>query len=129
MTVLLENIDPMGHDHRMAWQIIQIIYSHRQLIRSDADIRASLVYHNISNILTRIHRRYIHEIDTVNTFGRSPLTPHVLSMFMVISDEMRKYFAIRVCTGYYRVGHSPLFLYYELLILTLIYKSFKKVHF
>ena len=50
-----------------------------------------------------------HEIDTVNTFGRPPLTPHMLSTFTVISDETRKYFAIRVCTGYYRVGHSPLF--------------------
>ena len=56
-------------------------------------------------------RRYIHEIDTVNTFGMPPLTPCVLSTFTVISDETRKYFAIRVCTGYYRVGHFPLILY------------------
>ena len=56
-------------------------------------------------------------IDTVDTFRRSPLTPHVLSAFTVISDETRKYFAIRVCTGYYRVGHSPLILYYELLLI------------
>ena len=63
-----------------------------------------------------VFRRYIHEIDNVNTFGRPPLTPHVLSTFMVISDEMRKYFAIHVCTGYYRVGHSPPILYYKLLI-------------
>ena len=61
-------------------------------------------------------RRYIHEVNTVNTFGRPPLTPHMLSMFTVISDETRKYFAIRVSTGYYRVGHSS-FLYYELLLL------------
>ena len=39
------------------------------------------------------------EIDTVNTFGRQPLTPQVLSAFTVISDETQKYFAIRVCTG------------------------------
>jgi len=25
-------------------------------------------------------------------------------------------FALRVCTGYSKVGHSPLFLYYELLL-------------
>ena len=62
-------------------------------------------------------RHYIHEIDTVNTFGRPPLTLHVLSAFTVINDETRKYFAIYVCTAYYRVGHSPLILYYELLIL------------
>ena len=65
----------------------------------------------------RFFRRYIHEIDIVNTFGRPPLIPHVLSTFTVISDETRKYFAIRICTGYYRVGHSPLYLYYELLII------------
>ena len=35
----------------------------------------------------------------------------------MVSDEMRKYFAIRVCTGYYKVGQSPLPLYYELLLL------------
>ena len=40
----------------------------------------------------------------------------VLSTFTVISDETQKYFAIRVCRGYYRVGHSPLILYYKLLI-------------
>ena len=43
----------------------------------------------------------------VNTSGRLPLIPQVLSTFMVISDEMQKYFAIHVCTGYYRVGYSP----------------------
>ena len=63
-----------------------------------------------------IFRCYIHEIDTVNTFGRPPLTPHMLSTFTVISDETWKYFAIRIYTGYYRVGHSPLILYYELLV-------------
>ena len=55
-------------------------------------------------------------VDTVDTFRRPPLTPHVLSAFTVISDETRKYFAISVSTGCYRVGHSPLLLYYELLI-------------
>ena len=55
-------------------------------------------------------------VDTIDTFRRSLLTPHVLSAFTVISNETRKYFAIRVCTGYYRVGHSPLLLYYELLV-------------
>ena len=54
-------------------------------------------------------------VDTVDTFRRPPLTPHVLSVFTVISDEKQKYFAIRVCTDYYRVGHSSLLLYYELL--------------
>ena len=39
------------------------------------------------------------EIDTVNTFGRQPLTPQVLSALTVISDKKWKYFAIRVCTG------------------------------
>ena len=39
------------------------------------------------------------EIDTVNTFGRQPLTPPVLSAFTIIGDETRKYFAIHVCTG------------------------------
>ena len=36
------------------------------------------------------------EIDTVNTFGRQPLTPQMLSAFMVIGDQTWKYFAIRV---------------------------------
>ena len=58
-------------------------------------------------------------VNTVDTFRRPPLTPHVLSVFTVISDETWKYFSICVCTGYYRVGHSPLLLYYELLILAL----------
>ena len=39
------------------------------------------------------------EIDSVNTFGRQPLTPQVLSAFTVINGETRKYFAIRICTG------------------------------
>ena len=34
------------------------------------------------------------KIDTVDTFGRPPLTPHVLSTFTVISNETRKYFAL-----------------------------------
>ena len=54
------------------------------------------------------------EIDSVNTFGRPPLTPQVLNAFTVISDETQKYFATRVCTGYYRVGYSPPLLYNEL---------------
>ena len=59
-------------------------------------------------------------IDTIDTFRGPPLTPYVLSAFTIISDDTRKYFAISVCTGYYRVGHSPLLLlYYELLILFL----------
>ena len=63
-------------------------------------------------------------VDTVDTFRRSPLTPHMLSAFTLISDGTRKYFAIRVCTGYYRVGHSPLLLYYELLIIPTSYSVF-----
>ena len=47
------------------------------------------------------------EIVTVNTFGRQPLAPQVLSAFTVISDQMHKYSAIRICTGYYRVGYFP----------------------
>ena len=58
-------------------------------------------------------------VDTVDTFRRPPLTPHVLNAFTVIRDEMWKYFAICVCTGYYREGHSPLLLYYELLVATI----------
>ena len=54
------------------------------------------------------------EIDMVNTFGRQPLTPQVLSAFTVISDETWKYFAIRVYT---EVEYSPPLLYYELLVL------------
>ena len=60
-------------------------------------------------------------IDSVDTFRRPPLTPYVLSAFTVISDETRKYFAICICTGYYRVGHSPLLLYYELLVISISY--------
>ena len=59
-------------------------------------------------------------VDTVDIFRRQPLTPHVLSAFTLISDETRKYFAICVCTGYYRVGHSPLLLYYELLVKSIL---------
>ena len=36
----------------------------------------------------------------LDTFGRLPLTPQVLSAFTMVSNEMWKYFAIRVCTGY-----------------------------
>ena len=61
------------------------------------------------------------EIDPVNTliFEKPLLTPQVLSVFTVISDDMQKYFAIcvRVCTKYYRVGHSLILLYYEILLL------------
>ena len=39
------------------------------------------------------------EIDNDNTFGKPPLTPQVLSAFMVISDETGKYYAMHVCTG------------------------------
>ena len=62
-------------------------------------------------------------VDTIDTFRRPVLTPHVLSAFTVISDETWKYFAIRVCTAYYRVGHSPLLLYYELLVILFSYKD------
>ena len=56
-------------------------------------------------------------INVFNTFGTISSIPYLLTTFMVISDETREYFAIRVSTGYYRVGHSPLLLYYELLLI------------
>ena len=70
---------------------------------------ASNLYQHISGLFPS------QEIDTVNTFGKPPLTPQVLSVFTVISDETQKYFAIHTCIGYYRVGHSPPLLYYKLL--------------
>ena len=61
------------------------------------------------------------KISSLHTFGRLPFTPNVLNAFTIYSDEMWKYFAIRVCTGYGKVGHSPLLLYYELLLALITY--------
>ena len=44
--------------------------------------------------------------------------PYMVSTFMVISKEKQNYFAINVCTGYYRVGVSLIVLHYELLFYT-----------
>ena len=42
------------------------------------------------------------KISSFHTFDRLLFTPYVLSAFTTESEEMRKYFAIRACTGHYR---------------------------
>ena len=50
---------------------------------------------------------------SLDTFGRLPLTPYVLSALTTVNDENA---AICVCRGYYEVEHSPPLIYYELLL-------------
>ena len=39
----------------------------------------------------------------------------------------RKCIALRICTGYSKVGHSPLFLYYELLAMRFVFTDFQPI--
>ena len=54
-------------------------------------------------------------INIFNTFVTFSLTPYVLTAFMMISNEVWKYFEIHVCTVYFRAGHLPTHIHYKLL--------------
>ena len=41
----------------------------------------------------------------------------VLNEYSIYNINIREYFTLRVCTAYCIVGHSPLYIYYELLII------------
>ena len=45
------------------------------------------------------------------------INTRVLNEYSINNVNIRKYFTVRVCTAYCIVGHSPLYIYYELLVL------------
>ena len=53
---------------------------------------------------------------SLDTFGKLPFTPYVLSASTIKSDKMQKYLVIYVCTFYCKVGRSPRLIYYKLLV-------------
>ena len=44
------------------------------------------------------------------------INTRVLNEYSINNVNIRKYFTLRVCTAYCIVGHSPLYIYYELLL-------------
>ena len=44
------------------------------------------------------------------------INTRVLNEYSINNVNIREYFTLRVCTAYCIVGHSPLYIYYELLI-------------
>ena len=45
------------------------------------------------------------------------INTRALNEYLINNVNIREYFTLRVCTAYCIVGHSPLYIYYELLLL------------
>ena len=52
------------------------------------------------------------------------INTRVLNEYSINNVNIREYFTLRVCTAYCIVGHSPLYIYYELLVQGYCYRKF-----